>query len=380
MHRGSRRQPCECSHDARPAMRVSFGFPDITGGRMATLFGVVGLVLLVVSVRGAIQRATALKSWPRVEANVLGGDVVSHSSGDEREAMYAPRLRLRYDYAGRQFAVPATGEVYSSHYASQARAVREAARARRVSVLLDPANLASPVLNAGYNIEYFFGSVITGVIGAVFVSLAALLWRAFRDAPPDAVAPGRATSGGWIVAFFVVFGMSFIGGGGAALLFAHRQFTTWLPVSARIDSTDVVRKSGRSGGTRGGATTGSTPTDLYAARAWLTYRVRDSAFQAPVVRGAYSNDHDAAEESAASLQRAGTLEVRVDPADPFDVTADRRNALVTFGFPALFIVPGLICTTGALAIGRKRKRKKRTPRARRRNAKGSTPLDGQPTS
>ena len=246
-------------------------------------------------------------------------------------------------------------------------------------MLLDPANLASPVLNAGYNIEYFFGGVITGVIGAVFVSLAALLWRAFRDAPPDAVAPGRATSGAWIVAFFVVFGMSFIGGGGAALLFAHRQFTTWLPVRARIDSTDVVRTSGRSGGTGGGATTGSTPTDLYAARAWLTYRVRDSVFQAPAVRGAYSNDRDAAEERAESLQRAGTLEVRVDPADPFDVTADRRNALATFGFPALFIIPGLICTTVAVAIGRTKKRKRRTPRARRRNAKGNSPLDGQPT-
>ena len=359
-------------------MRVSFGFPDITAGRMATLFGVVGLVLLVVSVRGAIHRATALKSWPRVEANVVGGDVVSRSTGNQRAAMYAPRLQLKYDHGGRQFAVPATGEVYSSHYASQVRAVREAARASRVSVLLDPADLASPVLNAGYNIEYFFTSVITGVIGAVFVSLAALLWRAFREAPPD-VAPRRATSGGWIVAFLVVLGMSFIGGGVAALHFAHRQFTTWLPVSARIDSTDVVRKSGRSGGTRGGATTGSIPTDLYAARAWLTYRVRDSAFQAPVVRGAYSNDHDAAEERAASLQRAGTLEVRVDPGDPFDVTADRRNALVTFGFPVLFIIPGVICTTVALAIGRKKKRKKRTPRARRRNAEGSSPLDGQPT-
>ena len=360
-------------------MRVSFGFPDITGGRMATLFGVVGVVLLVVSVRGAIHRATALKSWPRVEANVVGGDVVSQSTDDQRAAMYAPRLRLRYDHGGRQFAVPATGEVYSSHYASQVRAVREAARAGRVSVLLDPADLASPVLNAGYNFEYFFGSVITGVIGAVFVSLAALLWRAFRDAPPGAVPPRRATSGGWIVAFFVVFGMSFIGGGVAAMHFAHRQFTTWLPVSARIDSTDVVRKSGRSGGTRGGATSGSTPTDLYAARAWISYRVRDSAFQAPVVRGAYSNDHDAAEEHAASLQRAGTLEVLVDPDDPFDVTADRRNAWVTFGFPALFIIPGLICTGLAVVLGRGKKRKKRTPRARRPRAKDRTPLHGEPT-
>lgn len=360
-------------------MRLSIGFPDITAGRMATLFGVVGLVLLAVSVRSAVQRVTALRSWNRVQAEVVAGTVASYSRGDQREAMYAPRLHLRYDHGGRQFEVPATGEVYSSHFASQVRTVREATRAGHVDVLLDPTNLASPVLNAGYNLEYFFGSLVPGFIGAVFVCLATLLWRAFRDDAPGATAPRRPTSDRWIVAFFLVLGMAFIGGGSSALYAAHRQMTGWVPVNARIDSSDIVRKSGRSGGTGGGATSGSTPTELFAARAWLSYRVRDSVFHAPVVRGAYSNDRDAAEVGAASLQQAGMFEARVDPDDPFDVTADRRNAWVTYGFPALFIIPGLICTGLAVALGRGKKRKKRTSRVRRPRSKDRTPRHGEPT-
>jgi hypothetical protein len=138
---------------------------------------------------------------------------------------------------------------------------------------------------------------------------------------------------------------------------AQRELATWRPVAARVDSTDVVWRSGRSGGARG-------TVDLHAARAWLTYRHRDSTYHAPVVRGAYTSDRNDAERAVVELRGAGSIGARVDPGNPYDVTVARPSAAARLWFPALFIIPGVICLALAAMFGRGRKRRgKRRPRA-----------------
>lgn len=338
-------------------MILSFRVPEFSPKWIAAVFGVAGVVLLGVSVSGARQRVEKLRSWSRVDARVDGGDVVSLSTRGRREAMYAARLRLRYDFRGKQYILPATEEVYSSSYAAQARGVQETAREGNLRVLLDPNQPAVPVLNAGYNPEFFFGSLVTGWIGVIFVSLATLVWRAFRVRPPGATKNRASGSVAWLVVFFAVMGVSFIGGGGTAFYFAQREITTWRPVDARVDSADVVWRSSRSGGS-GGANSGSTPIALYAARAWITYGFRDSVYHVPVVRGAYSNDSSSAAAVAREVQRAGTIGVRFDPNNPFDASVGRPGAVRRFWLPALFILPGIVCLILVWVFGRKKRRRR----------------------
>jgi len=350
-------------------MILRLRLPEFSPKWIAAVFGAAGVVLLGVSVSGAYQRAEKLRSWSRVDARVDGGDVASLSTRGRREAMYAATLRLRYDFRGKQYVVPATEEVYSSSYAAQARGVQEATREGSVQLLLDPSQPAAPVLNAGYNPEFFFGSLVTGWIGVVFVSLATLVWRAFRVRPAGATKGRGSGSVAWLVVFFAVMGVSFIGGGGTAFYFAQRELTAWKPVDARVDSADVVWRSSRSRGS-GGANSGSAPIDLYAARAWITYVFRDSVYHVPVVRGAYSNDSSSAAAVARAVERAGAISVRFNPNNPFDVSVGRPGAVRRFWLPALFILPGIVCLILVWVFGRKKRR--RRPRRPRRSAAAAT--------
>lgn len=333
------------------------------------VFAVVGIVLLVVSVRGAQQRVEMLRSWARVDARVDGGEVVSMLRSGRREAMYAERLKLKYDLGGQKYEVAATEEVFSSDYAGQARGVQRAARAGVVKALVDPVQPTMPLLNAGYNPEFFFGSLVKGWIGLTFLALSILAWRAFRTKPAGPATTGWFASGAWLVVFFAVMGVLFTAGGGIAFYMAQRELV-WRPIDARVDSTDVVWKNGRSGGTSGGASSGSSPIDLYAARAWITYNFRDSSYHVPVVRGAFSNDSSGAAGVAAILKRAGTLNARFDPGNPFDARIGRPGAVARFWLPMLFLVPGLVCLFLAWLLGRKKP--KRRPRKTRRRVAVAT--------
>ncbi len=345
-------------------MLLRFRLPPFSPKWIAPLLGVVGVVLLGVSVRGAGQRIDMLRSWPRVNARVDGGDVVSFVRRGQREAMYAGRLQLRYDFRGQQYAVAATEEVYSSHYAAQARGAQQATREGQVQVLLDPDRPAAPRLNAGYNAEFFFGSIVLAWIGGVLVFLAAVFSRAFRDeAPGTTRKQGGGAEGRWVAAFFAVLGIGFVAGGVSAFWFAQRELTTWRPVDARVDSTDVVWRPSRSRGS-GGANSGSYPVDVYAARAWITYSFGDSEYHVPVVRGAYSNDSSGAARVAAVVRRSGSMSARVNPGNPFDAAVERPGAVRRFWFPALFTVPGLVCLVLVWVIGGRKRRPRRRAAAK----------------
>jgi len=312
------------------------------------MFAVVGAVLLVISVRGAQQRIEQLKSWTRVDARVHGGEVVSLSRGGRRKAAYAERLNLEYDLGGQKYEVAATEEVYSSDYAGQARGVQRAARAGVVKALVDPLQPTMPLLNAGYNPEYFFDSLLFGLIGSTFLALSILIWRAVRT--ERAGAKGGSASGAWLLVFLAVMGVLFTAGGGFAFHMAQREMS-WKPIDARVDSTDVVwtRSSGGS----------SSAVDVYAARAWITYNFRDSTFHVPVVRGVYSNDSDGAARDAATLKRAGTLNARFDPGNAFNARVGRPGAVGRFWVPMLFMVPGLVCLYLTWVLGRKKPKRRR---------------------
>lgn len=346
-------------------MILSFRLTQLSPKWIAALLAVVGVVLMGVSVRSASGRVQKLRAWPRVDARVHGGDVVSLLRRGQREAMYAGRLQLQYDFRDQRYTVPATEEVYSSHYAGQARGVLQAIRDGRVNVLLDPNQPSTPVLNAGYNAEFFFTSLIFGWMGVLFTFLAVVFWRAFRSEAPDA-RKKAATGGGatWIAAFFAVLGVGFVSGGAFAFWSAQRQLTTWKPVDARIDSSDVVWRSSSSRGS-GSANSGSSRVNLYAARAWITYTLGDSAYHVPVVKGAYVNDSGGARDRAGLLLRAGSMRARVDPGNPFDAALEPPGAVSRFWLPALFIVPWLVCLFLTWLIGRKKKtRRPRRPKRR----------------
>lgn len=336
--------------------------PQLSLKWIALLLGVVGIVLLGASVIGATQRIEKLRSWPRVEAHVEGGDVASLVRRGRREAMYAAKLDLSYDFGGRLYTVPVTEEVYSSNYAAQARAVDEATRDLRVRVLLDPDRPNAPVLNAGYNPEFFFSSLVFAWIGGILVFLAVVFRRVFEDEAPATKNKKKSGGAKWIAAFFAILGAGFVGGGITLFSFAQRQLSTWRPVAARIDSTDVVWQSSRSRGS-GSATSGSTPIDLYAARAWITYGFRGSTYHVPVIRGAYSNDSSGAAGTAAMLLSSGNMSARIDPANPLDAAVERPGAVSRFWLPALFIVPGLVCLYLAWVFGRTKKKRQSRRRA-----------------
>lgn len=343
-------------------MFIRFALPQLSPKWIAVLLGVAGIVLLSLSVRGAGQRVEKLRSWPHVDARVSGGDVVSVLRQGRREALYAGRLQLRYDFRGRQFAVPATENIYSSHYAGQARGVREAIREGEVKVRLDPDNPAMPVLNAGYNASFFFGSLILAWIGGILVLIAAVFWRVFRAEDPSATKKRESSNEGkLLLAFFGLLGAGFLGGGLFLFWTTQRELRTWRSVDARVDSTDVVWRSSSSGGS-GGSSSGSSRLDLYAARAWITYDFRDTAYHVPVVPGAYSNDSSGAAEVAAALRRSEIISARVNPANPFDAGVDRPGAVRRFWLPALFIVPGLVCLFLTWVIGRKKRKRLRRRR------------------
>lgn len=336
--------------------------PQLSLRWVGRALGVVGIVLLIFSVRSASQRIDRLRSWPSAEARVDDGDVVSLSRRGRREALYAARLRLRYVLDGREHLVSATEEVFSSGYAARARDVRRTLQERRVRVLVDPDAPSAPVLNAGYNLDYFFSSLVFAWVGGCLVFLAVVFSRMLRD--EDAGAPKQASGGSgarWMAAFFAVLGIGFVGGGGTLFRVAHREATAWKTVDARVDSTDVVWRSSSSGGS--GASR-STSTGLYAARAWITYLDRDAEYHVPVIRGAYSNDSSEADDVAAAMRQGPTMRARIDPGDPFEAALERPGAVRRFWLPALFFLPGLVCLWLSWLFGRTTTGKRRSRRAR----------------
>jgi hypothetical protein len=320
--------------------------------------GALGVVLLVIALWSAGQQGEMLRAWPRVNAHVSAGGVVSRSTPERREAMYAMRLQLRYSFDGREYFVPATERVFSSNYAAQARDARQAVRETQVTVLLDPTAPGAPVLNAGPSAEFFLTSLILGSMGACCMLLAAVCRRMFRDEQPGAAKnKGGGNGARWVAAFFAVLGVGFLVGGGSLFWASQWEATAWKSVAARVDSTDVVWRTSSSSGS--GANSRSR-VDLYAARAWITYRFQDSSYHVPVIRGSYSNDSSQAAEVAAGIGRSGHLDARLDPNDPFDAALDRPGAVSQYWMPALFIVPGLVCLWLAWLFGANKKGRRRS--------------------
>jgi hypothetical protein len=246
---------------------------------------------------------------------------------------------------GWTYSAPVTDNVYSSGYGRAARAAQAAMRAGTTTVLVDPRHPSAPVINAGYNWGFFFGPLLLGSLGLFFCGFGvvfALLWRrqgAGRVAYTSRPMPKRSA-----LTFCVAMGALFVAGGLGGMYFVQRQRTTWQSVLARVDSTDVVWQSSRSDRGRS--------SDLFAPRLWLTYSTGGREYHAPLVRGAYTSNHEGQLRKATEAKSAGTARVLVDPGDPYNVIATPRNAVSALWLPAIFIIPGAVLFVVAAVIWR----------------------------
>ncbi|MGI8498696.1 MAG: hypothetical protein ACR2OG_14050, partial [Gemmatimonadaceae bacterium] len=118
---------------------MSFGWKwsGTLSWRSATiLFGGAGLVMAGFTAHEARRLHAELRSWPRVLARVDSAGVSTPLK--RREDVYAQRLWLSYQLAGRTYAAPVNDNVYSSGYGSAVRRAEAAVRAGAIEAMADP--------------------------------------------------------------------------------------------------------------------------------------------------------------------------------------------------------------------------------------------------
>ena len=121
-----------------------------------------------------IQQSRVLRTWPSVDAEVIGSRVVEHAT--TAGPLYATEIRFTYLVNGQ----PVTGQFVFPHE-STSRERKQAQVARfpvgsRQRILYNPADPSDIRSNPGYNVDFFVIPVFLSGVGFIFLVLAGAFW------------------------------------------------------------------------------------------------------------------------------------------------------------------------------------------------------------
>lgn len=314
------------------------------------IFGGAGLVLLSIAARRASEEREKLRTWPLVTAHVDSARVATPQR--PRQDVYAPRYWISYQRDGWPVSTVATRAVYTGNYAGVMREL-DAARARgTISGIVDPGDPKDVQLDPGYNAHFFFDAILLGALGTVFCGFAILFAVVARKQGLDHPAQAYVAGPSWMaVATGGVMGALFLAGAVIAVWSELGQRRHWTPVTATVDSADVVEST-------------SDDRTTYATRDWVSYAVGGRVYSAPLRMPGSSSSRPRSERMASDARRAGHMRVLVDPGNPYAARTGRPGVpWSTIILVAVFGVFGLLSfALGAVfwrgAHGRRTKRRK----------------------
>lgn len=149
---------------------------NLIGG---SIFGVIGLALLIAAGIIAARRHTIIRSWPETQALVTRSQVSRGHSREGRPA-FRPAIDFKYTLGGRQYTTTASADQASSYAWAAAQVDRHTPGGRR-TIRYNPANPTDVRLDVGYTFEYFAIALVLGLLGGIFTPLGfALLYSAVR--------------------------------------------------------------------------------------------------------------------------------------------------------------------------------------------------------
>ena len=313
------------------------------------VFGGIGLALMGLATRWAMELRRELESWPRVQAGVDSAGVTSPTH--PRRDVYAARLWLTYTYDGWNYVSPVTEGVYQNDYGSAVSRSEAAARKGTAQVMLDPQHPRAVQLDPGYSWRFFFGPLIFGGLGAVFGAFGLMSMvlglRHGMAQPAQFFIPMSPR-----VAVFFAAGMAvlFLGGTAVALWLGHGQRQSWVPLDAHVDSADVVRAN----------------HGTWAVRQWLSYTVRGRSYRAPLTASFATSNYQRQLGNAAAMERQGVLRVFADPSHPYFVVSSSQRTGSTIVLPLVFGGIGAVLLWVAWLLHQWNTRSPRARRSRRR--------------
>ncbi len=314
-------------------------------GLAATMFGGFACFWLYLAWQETMQKREQLHTWPTVTAHIDSATVVTPEK--PREAMYAVRYWLSYQWQGASHRTAATRSVYSSDFPAVHGEMESTKRNRSLQVLLNPKDPNDLVLGAGWNGNFFFSQIIMTVLGLCFLFFAILFHVLGRRAGMGQQAVASfAMPARYGVPFCVTMGCAFLGAVGFTGWTQFDQDHRWWKVQASVDSADVVQASDRNGTT-------------YARRFWLSYSVRDSVYRVPLLP-------DWSSKRAKEVARAGQLTVSVSPRDPL-VIAKPTPIIGILGYTlwSFFAAFSFVMAYVAHRVSQKERRREERSRANR---------------
>lgn len=165
--------------------------PTTFVGGLLTVFGVAFLAPGVWLLRDHVR---ILKTWPEVEAQGAGAEVVSFRG--KNQTNYRVRYTLRYQLQGRDYRIPLST---STSFATQSGAQEVADQYRegtRHRIRYDAATPYEVKENVGWNAGFFFLPLLFSGLGLLMLGIGVALWVwGWRQGPgPQCPACGAAVS------------------------------------------------------------------------------------------------------------------------------------------------------------------------------------------
>ncbi len=151
------------------------GNPKLVGA----IFAPIGLVLLGVTGWLGNHQVSILKTWPEVDALVTKSRLTRSRS--KSTTMYGTEFEFRYTVNGKQYQTPATSSYASSSYTEMKGKIDAYTPGTHHSIHYNPANPNDISYDAGYNLGFFFVTIIPGILGLVFSGLGIALLFASRS-------------------------------------------------------------------------------------------------------------------------------------------------------------------------------------------------------
>ena len=263
-------------------------------------------VLLLFGTGLAIHQIAVIHS-STAEAEAIQSRVVTVEN-DHGPVSYQPEVELRYRVANQQYVSKTTAVSNPTTYPDARRVVDSYSPGTRHVVHYLSGNPARIYTNAGYTLDFFFGSIVLLSIGVIFLLLGMLMRRKFTQAEQLR----------WVGWLFASIGLVFLLIGGR-LAYSQRKAAQTQPslANAQVVNSHLhryVQTRSETGSQMHQRVTYETDYELIVE---FRYAVAGQSFLSPAVETV--NNSKRTNEMLAQYSPGSWHQIRYDPHDPNDI-------------------------------------------------------------
>ena len=334
-----------------------------TGGRIfATVFGLIfgsiGLMMLVLSVRDSLQRLET-RHWVATPCEIVASGITEDGEQYRFDAVFTYSFNGR-DHTGRHFTHK--GGLRKERIGDAQRLLNQYSKGTSATCYVNPTVPDEALIVRDLSVGGLVGPVLFTLPFVLFgYGLIFMVWRFNRpdqqaDTTSSDAKPSRAA-----MAVPIIFGAVFIavGLGVTYLLFGmpflrQQAARAWTPVEAVVEHSRVRSHSG-------------DDSTTYSVDIAYRYRIDGREYRGDRYhfRSGSSSGYEAKQRVVAAHPAGSTLRIYVNPADPFDsvIVRDMGATLYLGLLPLIFAVAGGLILVFGIRQGRRLGRQAPEPAA-----------------